>query len=160
MKKLLLAIVMAVLVMTFLTSLAFAAPVATPFKGTMTGTETNVFDFPNQRFFVTGHGSGTATHLGAYTVTYGAEVYLPTSQSTNVTATFVAANGDMLFAAGTGQGHPAGDITTIEESLTITGGTGRFEGATGSYIIYRTVVRATGETWGDFEGTLVLDTGK
>jgi hypothetical protein len=160
MKKTLLSGSMAILVLIVLTSLAFAAPVATPFTGTLTGSETQQVVFPYA--YISGQASGTATHLGLYTLSYTGQLFLPTLSAPNATQTFVAANGDMLFAEGAGQGQLSSSpgLVTIEEWYTITGGTGRFEGATGSYTVYRTVVRATLETWGYFEGSLVNPNGK
>jgi hypothetical protein len=162
MKKRSLATGIAVLLLFALASSAFAASpaarVATPFIGTMRGLETNVFDFPNQRFFVTGNGSGTATHLGKYTLSYGIQVSLETGAGTNGTEHFIAANGDSIYAEGYGQGGPSGTpgVNAITEWYTITGGTGRFAGASGSYIVHRIVVLATGVTWGTFGGKIVI----
>ena len=162
MKKRSLATGIAVLLLFALASSAFAASpaaqVATPFKGTMQALETNVFDFPNQRFFVTGNGSGTATHLGKYTLSYGIEVSLVTREGTNGTAHFIAANGDSIYAEGHGQGVPSGTpgVNAITEWYTITGGTGRFAGASGSYIMQRMVELATGVTWGTFDGEIMI----
>ena len=47
--------------------------------------------------------------------------------------TFAAANGDQLFSTFTGLGMPAGGtMASITETLTITGGTGRFADASGT----------------------------
>jgi hypothetical protein len=166
MKKRNIATGIAVLLLIVLTSTAFAASpaaqVATPFKGTMQGLETNVFDFPNGRFFVTGNGSGTATQLGKYMLSYGIEVSLVTSAGTNGTEHFIAANGDSIYAEGHGQGGvPSGTpaVNAITEWYTITGGTGRFAGASGSYIMQRMVELDTGVTWGAFDGTIMIPQG-
>ena len=161
MKKTLVSTVTAVLLLLVLTSLAFAAPSAapgpTPFKGDMHGIETNVAAFPT--LSVTGEGSGNATHLGSYAVAFTAAVNLPTGEST-VTAHLTAANGDELFAEGTGLGIVHGDFSTITEWFIITGGTGRFAGASGSYELHRELNRLSGESSGDFAGTIVMAPGK
>jgi hypothetical protein len=69
------------------------------------------------------------------------------------TATFVAANGDQLIASLT-WAVQVGPIVSIVEQATITGGTGRFEGASGSFTIWREFNPAAGTTTGSFEGTV------
>ena len=69
----------------------------------------------------------------------------------------VAANGDMLFTTIVAQGTPDPDtpgVQRIVEIHTITGGTGRFAGAQGSFTVIRLVEGATGVTSGSFEGTI------
>ena len=70
--------------------------------------------------------------------------------------TFTAANGDTLTAGFTGQGTPTTDpvVFSIVETATITGGTGRFAGATGSFIVTRSFSFATNLTTGSIEGTI------
>ncbi|MEO8129191.1 MAG: hypothetical protein ABI822_18950 [Bryobacteraceae bacterium] len=63
----------------------------------------------------------------------------------------------MLFTTIVAQGTPDQDtpgVQRIVEMHTITGGTGRFTGAQGSYIVLRLVESATGVTSGSFEGTI------
>jgi hypothetical protein len=73
-------------------------------------------------------------------------------------ATFVAADGDSLFSTDSGQATPTADpgILSITEMATITGGTGRFEGATGSFTGERLLNTATGVSSGSFTGTITL----
>jgi len=102
-------------------------------------------------------GTGEATHLGRFTVTYQVEVDLPTSMGIG-SATFKAANGDSVFAEFIGQGNPTQDpdVSFIVETYTITGGTGRFANATGSFTVHRFVNLVTGITTGSFDGTIVI----
>jgi len=77
-------------------------------------------------------GTGTATHLGRYT--YAAnECFDPATGSFAGIHTFTAANGDRLFGSYAGQVTPTDDpdVASYQEQLLITGGTGRFAGATG-----------------------------
>ncbi len=68
---------------------------------------------------------------------------------------FTAANGDTLTADFTGQASLATPgVLSIVETATITGGTGRFAGATGSFTGERLFDTATLMTTGSFEGTL------
>jgi len=140
---------------------ANAADHPTPFKGAYSAHETYVFDLqsvPPTRT-VDGSGSGHATHLGRFTLTYDHLVDLSRRAGVG-TAHFIAANGDSLFTEITSQAGPTdlpGMVRVIEEH-TIVEGTGRFAGATGSFTIDRLVDTATGITSGSFEGTIV--TGK
>ena len=108
--------------------------------------------------FVTATGTGEATHLGRYTVSYEVEVDLPTGSGTGLSAQYVAANGDTLFAEGSGQATPTDDPTVfvVVETFTITGGTGRFDGATGNFTEERRVNIVTGVTSGTISGTIGL----
>jgi hypothetical protein len=74
-------------------------------------------------------GQGQATHLGHFTVTGDVAVDVATGKPQG-TWTLTAANGDMLFLAMGGHGI---DATHGFGAFTVVGGTGRFEGATGSY---------------------------
>jgi hypothetical protein len=80
------------------------------------------------------------------------------------TAQFTAANGDMIYAEGQATAAVVEDpwLSTIMERMTIKGGTGRFEGATGSYTIRRTANAPSDHTTtqGTFEGTIVMPKGK
>ena len=52
---------------------------------------------------------------------------------------------------------PPGSLAAIVETDTITGGTGRFAGATGSFTVERLLDQATGISSGSFTGGIVLD---
>ena len=127
-----------------------------PLKGSIEALETYQINGPTM--FVTASGSGQATHLGRYTVTYEVEVDLPTGTGTGLSAQYVSANGDSLFAEGSGQATPTDDPTVfvVVETFTITGGTGRFDGVTGNFTEERRVNIVTGVTSGTISGTIVL----
>ena len=65
-----------------------------------------------------------------------------------------AANGDTITAdlAGTAQMVAPPNVLAITETATVTGGTGRFAGATGSIEVKRMFDRSTGVTTGTLEG--------
>jgi hypothetical protein len=130
-----------------------AAGKEVPFKGSIHSVETYVTQFP--ALFVDSSGSGEATHLGRFTVTSEFEVNLLTLAGSG-SAHFIAANGDSLFTDVTGQATPTDDpdVLSIVEEFTITGGTGRFAGATGNFTVER--VLDAGVTSGSFEGAIVL----
>jgi hypothetical protein len=138
---------------------ALAGPAAAaqqvPFKGSLQAVESYVVQFPT--LFVDASGTGKATHLGRFTVTYQVEVDLLTGGGP-ASIHLVAANGDAIFATGSGQDSPTEDpdVSFIVETYTITGGTGRFAGATGSFTVERFVNVVTGITEGSFNGTIVF----
>jgi hypothetical protein len=122
---------------------ADAAPVR-PFQADFTVRVLEViqFDPPDPlRWMEEQGGSGNATHMGLSNLSHSLVVDL--HQVSNGcfpltgTGTLVAANGDKLFLTRTGVVCPQPDGTIPGDlPYTITGGTGRFEGATGSGIVH------------------------
>ena len=130
-----------------------AAAEGLPFHGTIQGIEITDVQFP--KLFVDGSGSGKATHLGRFTMTYELEVDFLTHETFG-SSVFTAANGDSLFTDISGLGTPMKvDVVSVVEVHTITGGTGRFAGATGNFIRKYLLNLATGVTSGSFDGTIV-----
>jgi hypothetical protein len=74
-------------------------------------------------------GSGEATHLGRFTLVAGEDIDLATGAITNGFFTFTGANGDTVSGTYSGQALPG--FTGYVVSGPITGGSGRFAGATG-----------------------------
>jgi hypothetical protein len=68
----------------------------------------------------------------------------------------IAVNGDSVFTTVAGSSEPTATpgVLSITEVDTITGGTGRFAGAQGSFTVERLVNQATGFTSGSFHGTI------
>ena len=143
-----------------------AAPVATattagaaagnqvPFAGAFRGVETNTsFAFPIVT--VRGEWTGVATHLDRFTVENPHVVNL-LSMSGSGSFQFTAANGDSLTADEVGQAYTTTnpDVLRIVEHANITGGTGRFAGAIGSFNVQRLFNRVTFGTIGFFSGTI------
>lgn len=126
-----------------------------PFHGAIQGIEIADVQFP--KLFVDGSASGNATHLGRFTMTYELEVDLLTHQTFG-SGVFTAANGDTLFTDIIGLGTPTEnpDVHSVVEVHSITGGTGRFAGATGSFIREYLLNPVTGITRGSFKGTIVI----
>jgi hypothetical protein len=124
----------------------------TPFKGTVNAVETGTTVFPTR--FLDREGTGTATYLGRYTEHVTMVINIPTLSSTGG-ATFTAANGDDLLATVAGQATRTSPTTlSIVEVYTITGGTGRFAGATGSFMLRSTVDQIAGVSTGTFSGAI------
>ena len=137
-------------------STAFAAPTskATPLKGSWDSSEIPTFvpaPPPDAvTMYVDGDASGNATHLGKYTAKFEATVNLACGCSVGDTVHFIAANGDSLYGVGAGSGGPSDTpgYTLVTQFYAITGGTGRFAGATGNFTVTRLVNNATGVSKG------------
>ena len=114
---------------------------------------------PPGQILVKGKVSGVATHLGRFEMTYNVTVSLPAGSSTG-SAVLTAANGDTIFTTIVGQGEPVAgtpNLNSIVEVNTITGGTGRFAGAQGSFTVERLVDLtdlSAVPTSGSFHGTI------
>ena len=129
-----------------------AAASETPFKGTVNAVETGTVVFPTR--FLDREGTGTATYLGRYTEQVTMVINIPTMASTG-TARFTAANGDDLLATVAGQATRTSPTTlSIVEVYTITGGTGRFADATGTFTLNSTLDQVTGVSSGTFSGAI------
>ena len=157
MKKTFSSAMIALLLVVVLASISFAAPAEKEFllKGSFDATETQQVIPPYA--YVAAIGVGNATHLGRFTYQLEAELFLPTLTA-DVSATLTAANGDMIFGEGSGQGTPTETpgIVLIVETYKITGGTGRFAGATGSFTVDRLINRATFASAGTISGIIIL----
>jgi hypothetical protein len=128
-----------------------------PFLGLMRGVETNDGGFPF--LVIQGTGAGIATQLGRFTYVNPHTVDLRTRSGCGFAWTFTAANGDTLTASGCGQatvvsGTPPTAVLSIVETANITGGTGRFAGATGSFTIKRLGGGPADNTIGYFTGAI------
>ena len=95
---------------------------------------------------------GTATILGRFTIALPHTVTFAT-QSAEGAFTIVAANGDRITGTFRGRAQ-VGPIVSIVEEADVTGGTGRFSGATGSFRIERVFNPAAGTTAGSFVGAI------
>jgi hypothetical protein len=124
------------------------APLRGQFDGTVTVTP---LDPPFGQVNVS--ATGQATHLGRFAIEIPHVVNFATSTATG-TMTLTAANGDTLTASFTGQAQVAGSLVTIVETATVTGGTGRFADATGSFTVNRLFDRSAGTTHGTLDGTI------
>jgi hypothetical protein len=132
-----------------------------PFKGTLQGQETDLLQGnPPTQILVNGDVTGMATQLGRFTMTYKVTVSLPAGTSTG-SAELTAANGDVIFTTLVGLGVPTDTpgLDRIVEINTITGGTGRFAGAQGSFVVERLAGLTTqpAPTSGSFQGTITKE---
>lgn len=131
-----------------------AADHAVPFKGTIRGNES--VDISPPSFSIDGSGGENSTHLGAFTCKWDFAGLL--GESAAGPRRFVAANGDVITTEGSAAGTPpdANGDQFVTEEHTITGGTGRFAGASGSFRLERDVNFFSGVTSGSFSGTINL----
>jgi hypothetical protein len=99
--------------------------------------------------------TGTANQIGQFAVIVPHLVNTPTRTAAGHYE-FTAANGDKVYADFTGTAQPTATpgVIAIVETATITGGTGRFAGASGSFAVQRLYDRIAGTTTGSFEGTI------
>ena len=115
-------------------ALAAANGTVLPLKGTTTGSLT--VSLPSGA--ATSSFTGNFSHLGATTGGDVTPITLtsPTTFTYKGTDTLVAANGDEVFSTFTGSGALT-SATTIESTQvnTITGGTGRFADASGTFTV-------------------------
>ena len=145
------------LALAVLAVLMFAGPAAAgnqvPFKGSLEGDVTHTPAPPFDSVLV--EAAGSATQLGQFTVSIPHLVNTSTRTAAG-TYVFTAANGDTLTADFVGHAAPSGTpgVLAITEVATITGGTGRFEGATGSFTTERLFDTINLTTVGSFSGTI------
>jgi hypothetical protein len=150
---------MAAMILTAAFAIPAAAQKQVPFKGTIQAQDTDKgFTSPGM-FLVESNGTGIATLLGRFT--FNLET---TINDTNLTDTGIAhltaANGDTIDATYTSlmpaelTATPDGVVFSIKEVYTITGGTGRFAGAQGSFIVDRVADPQKFVTFGSFSGSI------
>ena len=127
-----------------------AAQQQVPFKGTLQGSDNTA---THGTIITTGTGIGT--HLGDFSFTQVAKVNRAAGTSAG-SAHWIAANGDSIDTTFTGSGELTATpgVISITEIHTITGGTGRFSGAQGSFTVERLASGVTFLTSGSFRGTI------
>jgi hypothetical protein len=140
---------------------ALAVPAAAqkqvPFKGSIQGHEIDTPQGgpPPTTLIVDGSVTGIGTQVGQFSFTYQLTVNLANGTATG-SARLIAANGDDIETTVAGSSEPTATpgVASITEINTITGGTGRFAGAQGSFTVERLVNLVTGFTSGSFHGTI------
>ena len=146
----------AVLLTAALHGRVLAAEKLVPFSGSLQAQESSVFQGPPPgTLLVDGTGGGIATHFGRFTLTWKFTVNLADGTGSGPVH-FNAANGDDIFTTAAGVSEPTSTpgVFHIVEIHTITGGTGRFANAKGSFIVDRLTDLNTGLTSGSFHGTI------
>jgi hypothetical protein len=127
-----------------------------PFKGSYSTSSQILQPAPFLKTRIT--GTGNATHLGNGTFVAISTVDFTTQPPFHLsgTATFTGANGDEFYTTFTGTASPTGtgylDIINVH---TITGGTGRFQNATGGFTGYTIAFPGHTEAYIDYKGTII-----
>jgi hypothetical protein len=125
--------VLPLLVLSVFAATSLSAASARPLKGSWSGVTISADPTNFPVVAIVAKGSGQLTHLGRYAMTspHTTDVFTGETKGDQI---FTAANGDTLtaYCAGFPVFQPSGNV---EGGLQceITGGTGRFAGATGSY---------------------------
>ena len=145
---------MASLALTAVLASSAVAQHTVPLKGSLQGNDSDQLLSPTS-ILVTSTGTGHSTLLGLFSFTLLSTVDLTQFTETGL-AQFTAANGDSVFATVVGSAGPTDDpdVISISETYTITGGTGRFEGAQGTFTAARLGNGVTFTTVGTFNGTI------
>jgi hypothetical protein len=136
-----------------------AASTEVPFRATLTETS-SAAPCGGTLLCVTVNGIGQATHLGRTSESSSPVVDTSTSPapgcfSETRTTTLTAANGDQITLAGPGQVCNTSPTTASTlDTWTVTGGTGRFSGASGSGTGSAAIDTTTGNAVSVFTGTL------
>lgn len=133
-----------------------------PLRASASGTMSIVVAPPIR--IVTATAEGQGSHLGNLDMviniaTNMTPVVVPDCQTLGSnevnTSTFTAANGDTFTVAGTGTNCPTGPTTvTSRDTVQVTGGTGRFQGASGTIEVRGAIDRATSTFNVTYEGTI------
>jgi hypothetical protein len=123
--------------------------------GSLETTESQVLTPPT--LLVQLEGIGNASHLGRFVLDTEAVIFLPTASGEGEFE-ISTGSGATLFGLLAGQAFPDpdSDLVPVVETLTITGGTGRFSGATGTLTVDRVASRSTGVSTGTIEGIVTL----
>jgi hypothetical protein len=126
------------------------------FQGSLEAVENNEIDGPI--IYVHGRGSVNTTELNNFTIRFEAIVHNDENGVGigNLIAHYATTDRDSFFAEASGRGAPTSSlgINRIVEKYTITGGTGRFAGISGSFIVERLLTLVSGVSSGTVSGTI------
>jgi hypothetical protein len=145
---------MAAMILTAALAMTAVAQNQAPLKGAMQGNDTDTA-FTNTTVTVLTVGMGVGTHVGQFSFTQQVTVNFADGTDTG-SAHWIAANGDSFDTTivGSGELTDTPGVIRITEIHIITGGTGRFAGAQGSFTMERMASGITFLTSGSFHGTV------
>jgi hypothetical protein len=132
------------------------------FRGSLDGSESFDFGSSPGELIINGSAEVEGKHLRAFTSTWTFTIDLAAPEGGGVgTRTFIAPNGDEIWSEGEGAGTPPDPDQFVVTHYMITGGTGKYTGATGSYTVERDVFNVAPpfidlETTGTFDGAIFL----
>ena len=145
------------IILTAALALPAAAQKQVPFKGTFQGNDTTPCN--SQDALLCTAAAGTGTQMGRFKFTQ--EVTLNPNFTDTGSGHWIAANGDSIDTTVVGSAAPSDDpeFLKVTEIHTITGGTGRFAGAQGSFTVdrlhkFELSDDGTHITFGSFYGTI------
>lgn len=121
--------------------------------GTMQTSETDTYVPETNSLVVHLTGSGVAAHLGRFTMVDDGVASLSTGIGTGIVS-FTTSDGSTLAATASGHAVIDANIAVLADTITITGGTGRFVGASGVLTASRRIDLQTALSTGTFEGTI------
>jgi hypothetical protein len=129
-------VLFSLLVMSMVLTVPVIGAKSVPFKGSWTGLTMSADPANFPVVSIVSDGTGQLTHLGRYFMTSPHTTNVFTGETIG-DQIFTAANGDMLTASCAGFPQPQSDGTVVGGlDCDITGGTGRFEGASGEYVFF------------------------
>jgi hypothetical protein len=150
----------AAMILTAALAVPAAAQQRVPFKGTFQGNDAVTLGPSPTTIVVTTSGTGIGTLVGQFSFTEEVTANLANGSLTG-SALWIAANGDSIYTTVGGSAAPSDNpnYLRVKENHTITGGTGRFTGAQGSFPVDRMHAFAaesdgTHLTFGSFQGTM------
>jgi hypothetical protein len=146
---------MVAMILTVALAVSASAQNQVPFKGAMQGNDTDS-NFTANTVLVTTSGTGIGTLVGQFSFTQETTVNFADGTDAG-SAHWRAANGDSIDTTIAGSGEPtdpSGVTIRITEIHTVTGGTGRFARARGSFIVERLANAVTFFTSGSFHGSI------
>jgi hypothetical protein len=146
---------MAAMILTAALAVGAAEQKQVPFKGALQGHDVDIPSPLPNTVVVDTSGTGIGTLLGEFSFSQQTTVNLAAGTDTG-SAHWIAANGDSIDTtlAGSGELTATPGVISITEIHTITGGTGRFAGAQGSFTVERLASGVTFMTSGSFHGTI------
>jgi hypothetical protein len=157
---------MAAMILTAALAVPAAAEQQVPFKGTFRGLDAHgILPEGASTVVIRTTATGTGTHLGQFSLVREITGNLINFSDTG-SAQWIAANGDNIYTTVAGQAElseiPAGFLK-VTEIHTVTGGTGRFTGAHGTFTVelfHKLEVSGivgsveTHDIYGSFHGTI------
>lgn len=148
-----------------LPALALSTQASAADRQPLKGSEAGTFQMPGPcesgGVIIDVTGSGHSTQLGDYTSHYRECLDPATGAVTDGTFTLTAANGDKVFGTFSGQAVPTdtSNVVKFDDPGEITGGTGRFAGAGGTFTGSGLANMATGEYTGTITGDVSRASG-
>ena len=144
---------MAAMILTAALAVPAAAQKPVPFEGALHGQDKDIGG-PDTAFVYDTSGTGIGTPVGQFSFTQEATINIVTGTETG-SAHWIAANGDSISTTIAGSGYLlASGLIRITDIHTITGGTGRFAGAQGSFTVDRLASPTAFITFGSFHGSI------